>query len=434
MIWRRWARIYGGWRRRPPPERQTVKENHHGKTERIGAAAQNLPESQFGLASTRFRWNVSGTYMQVLPRFVSTAADGVSDEREFLLDHYKDPNTMNSMIFLKGYQWPFDVRKVPDGSSQIDLLVHEETVGRGRRVFLDFRSNTAGLDFAELSGEAREYLEKSGACFGTPIERLEAMNPGAIELYRDHNIDIRSEMLEIAVCAQHNNGGLAGNVWYESVNVPHLFPIGEVNGSHGVTRPGGSALNAGQVGAFRAAEFIAAKYRRPTLDFEKAEAAAALLAEDLLRRLAGTRDWRKDRRELQERMTGYAGHLRRMDKLDDAADAARNLLDAMYQEGYPFEDADHAVTNFHLAFASWVYLEAISFQAATGTGSRGSAAVLRPDGSIVPENPAFRGKVLETAATPQGVRVRWEPCRPFPETDGWFETVWAAYRNGTVYG
>ena len=401
---------------------------------KIGAAAQNLPESQFGLASTRFRWNVSGTYMQVLPRFVSTAADGVSDEREFLLDHYKDPNTMNSMIFLKGYQWPFDVRKVPDGSSQIDLLVHEETVGRGRRVFLDFRSNTAGLDFAELSGEAREYLEKSGACFGTPIERLEAMNPGAIELYRDHNIDIRSEMLEIAVCAQHNNGGLAGNVWYESVNVPHLFPIGEVNGSHGVTRPGGSALNAGQVGAFRAAEFIAAKYRRPTLDFEKAEAAAALLAEDLLRRLAGTRDWRKDRRELQERMTGYAGHLRRMDKLDDAADAARNLLDAMYQEGYPFEDADHAVTNFHLAFASWVYLEAISFQAATGTGSRGSAAVLRPDGSIVPENPAFRGKVLETAATPQGVRVRWEPCRPFPETDGWFETVWAAYRNGTVYG
>ena len=200
-----------------------------------------------------------------------------------------------------------------------------------------------------------------------------------------------------------------------------VYPAGHMGGI-------GLALKIG------AAEFIAAKYRRPTLDFEKAEAAAALLAEDLLRRLAGTRDWRKDRRELQERMTGYAGHLRRMDKLDDAADAARNLLDAMYQEGYPFEDADHAVTNFHLAFASWVYLEAISFQAATGTGSRGSAAVLRPDGSIVPENPAFRGKVLETAATPQGVRVRWEPCRPFPETDGWFETVWAAYRNGTVYG
>lgn len=401
---------------------------------KIGAKAQNLPESQFGLASTRFRWNVSGTYMQVLPRFVSTAADGVSDEREFLLAHYGDANAMNSMIFLKGYQWPFDVRKVPDGSSQIDLLVHEETVKKGRRVFLDFRTNTENLDFAALSAEAREYLEKSGACFGTPVERLEKMNPGAIELYRDHNIDLYKEKLEIAVCAQHNNGGLAGNIWYESVNVPHLFPIGEVNGSHGVTRPGGSALNAGQVGGFRAAEFIAAKYRENTLDFTRAEEAAKQLEADLLRRLSGTRDWRSDRRELQERMTAFAGHLRPQQKLDEAADAARNLLDAMDREGYPAADTDHAITNFHLAFSSWIYLESIAFQAASGAGSRGSAAVLRADNSVIPENPAFRAQVLGTTVTPQGVRVGWEPCRPFPETDGWFETVWAEFRTGKIYG
>ena len=401
---------------------------------KIGAKAQNLPESQFGLASTRFRWNVSGTYMQVLPRFVSTAADGVSDEREFLLDHYGDANAMNSMIFLKGYQWPFDVRKVPDGSSQIDLLVHEETVKKGRRVFLDFRTNTENLDFAALSAEAREYLEKSGACFGTPVERLEKMNPGAIELYRDHNIDLYKEKLEIAVCAQHNNGGLAGNIWYESVNVPHLFPIGEVNGSHGVTRPGGSALNAGQVGGFRAAEFIAAKYRENTLDFTRAEEAAKQLEADLLRRLSGTRDWRSDRRELQERMTAFAGHLRPQQKLDEAADAARNLLDAMDREGYPAADTDHAITNFHLAFSSWIYLASIAFQAASGAGSRGSAAVLRADNSVIPENPAFRAQVLGTTVTPQGVRVGWEPCRPFPETDGWFETVWAEFRTGKIYG
>ena len=63
----------------------------------------------------------------------------------------------------------------------------------------------------------------------------------------DHGIDITKEPLEIAVCAQHNNGGLAGNHWWESINVSRLFPVGEVNGSHGVYRPGGSALNAGQV-------------------------------------------------------------------------------------------------------------------------------------------------------------------------------------------
>ena len=49
-----------------------------------GAAAQGLPESQYGLASIKFRWNVSGTYMQVVPKFISTAADGKSDVREFM--------------------------------------------------------------------------------------------------------------------------------------------------------------------------------------------------------------------------------------------------------------------------------------------------------------------------------------------------------------
>ena len=52
----------------------------------VGAKAQNLPESQYGLASTKFRWNVSGTYMQAIPRFISTDADGLSEEREFMGD------------------------------------------------------------------------------------------------------------------------------------------------------------------------------------------------------------------------------------------------------------------------------------------------------------------------------------------------------------
>ena len=38
-----------------------------------------------------------------------------------------------------------------------------------------------------------------------------------------------------------------------------LYAVGEVCASHGVTRPGGTALNAGQVGAVRAAEGIRLK-------------------------------------------------------------------------------------------------------------------------------------------------------------------------------
>ena len=107
-----------------------------GAAYRAGAWGHNLTEWQFGLASTAPRWNVSGTYMQVLPTFVSTAPDG-TDAREFLTEAIPDYGRQLSLIFLKGYQWPFDIRKARDGSSLIDLLVHRETQMRGRRVFLD---------------------------------------------------------------------------------------------------------------------------------------------------------------------------------------------------------------------------------------------------------------------------------------------------------
>ncbi|MHC4176540.1 MAG: FAD-binding protein, partial [Planctomycetota bacterium] len=93
-----------------------------------GALAQNLPESQYGMASIKFRWNVSGTYMQVIPRFISTAADGTSDEREFLREYFDGVGQLCSNVFLKGYQWPFDSRKAVGGSSIIDILVYIETV------------------------------------------------------------------------------------------------------------------------------------------------------------------------------------------------------------------------------------------------------------------------------------------------------------------
>ena len=102
-----------------------------------GAKGKNLTEWQFGMASLNPRWNVSGTYMQVLPRFLSTDADG-SDEKEFLINYFDSFEEMLSAIFLKGYQWPFDVNKIHGGSSVIDLLVYQETILKGRRVFLDF--------------------------------------------------------------------------------------------------------------------------------------------------------------------------------------------------------------------------------------------------------------------------------------------------------
>ena len=226
-----------------------------------GAKARNLPESQYGMASLKFRWNVSGSYMQVLPRIVSREADG-SDEREFLRGWFDGTAAMYDAVFLKGYQWPFAAGHLP-GSSLIDLVIYQETELKGRRVFLDYRSDPADFDFPALSETARAYLERSGACGDSPYRRLRQLNAPAAELYREHGIDLEHEPLEIAVCAQHNNGGLAADLWWQSENLRRLYPIGEVNGSHGVTRPGGTALNAGQVGAFRASEYIAAAGKVP---------------------------------------------------------------------------------------------------------------------------------------------------------------------------
>ncbi len=67
---------------------------------------------------------------------------------------------------------------------------------------------------------------------------------------------------KIAICAQHNNGGLSVDHHWQT-NVKGFFAVGEVAGTHGVTRPGGSALNAGQVGSTRAAEYIAHDKNKP---------------------------------------------------------------------------------------------------------------------------------------------------------------------------
>ena len=401
-----------------------------GVAMRAGAKCRNLPESQFGLASTKFRWNVSGTYMQVLPRFVSTAPDG-SDEKEFLREKFTDAD-LNSRVFLKGYQWPFDVKKFPDGSSAVDVAVFEET-SKGRRVYLDFRSNPANLDMQAISAEAREYLERSNACDGTPIERLRKMNPGAIALYADHGIDIEKEMLEIAVCAQHNNGGLAGNIWYESENIPHLFPVGEVNGSHGVTRPGGSALNAGQAGAFRAAKYIAGACQQETLDRAKAELQAESEIKRLEKIISGTRDAREDLKNIQQRMSGCAGFQRRIAGIDRALEEAKELLEKIEKEGFSNTSGVLALTTAQLAFSSVVYLAAIRHQILAGVGSRGSAAVFGYDNATIPEDEKFRAQILTTCVTAEGIVNEFEACRPLPTPDGWFENVWADYREGKIF-
>lgn len=416
-----------------------------------GVQARNLPESQFGMASTKFRWNVSGTYMQVIPRVISQTVDG-DDEQEFMQPYFNTVGEMNGKVFLKGYQWPFDARKVMDGSSIVDILIYIETVIKKRRVFLDFQRNPQGFTFEELPDEALNYLTRSTALLDTPYKRLQVMNPGAIELYRDHGIDLENELLEVAICAQHNNGGLAGNIWWESTNTRHLFPVGEVNGSHGVSRPGGTALNAGQVGSIRAAEYIANVYANWSLPEEDAiRQLEKSLKDAILWAQSCTRDhktWQEEVFELRERMTEAGAHIRSEKTLATAETKAWEQALRIHSQGCGIagmEDLKGAFRARQLSFAQAVYLSTIQYAVHSGVGSRGSSIILDPSGQkihprleeawrIAPENSTFRTKLLETRANSDGgMQFEWIERNPIPEPDSWFETTWARYNRGEIY-
>lgn len=433
----------------------------HGLAFEAGALARNLTESQHGLASLKFRWNLSGSYQQVVPRYVSTDARG-RDEREFLNDHFPNMKTLATAIFRKGYEWPFDPRKVAGyGSSLIDILVHRERNVLGRRVFLDFRRNPSGrgrraaFSLALLSAEARTYLERSGAVGPTPIARLRAMNRPAVDLFRAHGIDLGRERLEVGVCAQHNNGGFKGGLWWES-NLRGLFPVGEANGSHGVSRPGGSALNAGQVGSSRAARFIAARRgERPlpvtaflSLAAPRVSATAAFAAAVLSR--APGRGLRPEAAlaEIRARMSACGAVVR--DPCDVAAecrkawDLVRRIPAELAVSGPASLPAAFRLKDLALTHA--LYLEAIREYIARGGKSRGSFLVPSPGGrkpcptiedrwrfSLARAGDYPSSRILEVGLDARGrVRKAWTPVRPVPRTDPWFEAVWREFRAGRV--
>ncbi len=459
----------------------------------VGAVAKGLPESQFGLASftdvtTRpirvksvsrpkeFRWNVSGTFMQVVPKFFSTDLDG-SNEREFLWDYFENPRDLFGRVFLKGYQWPFDARKAIDGSSFVDLCVFYETAICNRRVFLDFRENPRCFSFDALPDEARDYLTKSDALLDSPIERLLKMNPGSVEMYREWGIDLATEPLEIGVCAQHNNGGLDVDVWWRSTNIEGLYPIGEVAGTHGVARPGGSALNAGQVGAFRAARRIARDYvsekravelsLKETIDsraatFKEIHSFLDPVVELISLTLASAErqiDWRAERKELRARMSECAGVFRSSSKLAraivDAREQYRRLArfekrnDALLDDDFRFDAASvEILRNIQLCVSQVAYLDAVYAVVLSKVGSRGSSLTTSPKGKpisprfpddwrILGENVDFRDKVFCSYFSRLGDEIvtesYWRSVRPIPEPDEWFENVWRDYRDGVIY-
>lgn len=281
-----------------------------------GLELVNITESQFGISTRRegFPWNLSGTYVQVIPHVYSL--DGAGKEHHFLSEYYRTTQEMASNIFRKGYQWPFHASRMLNfESSLLDLAVFRESQ-KGRRVFLDFNRNILpvpgdkNFSLDRLDYDVQTYLSDAGAVQDLPIDRLRHMNPLSIELYKRYKVDITADPLEFAVNNQHMNGGIAVDTWGRT-NVAGIYAVGEASGTHGATRPGGSALNAGQVFGTRVAEHISASGRanspaNATLDEPVLTAVSEIKAVLAAQSPISIKDIRS---EVQNRMSDHAGIL-----------------------------------------------------------------------------------------------------------------------------
>jgi succinate dehydrogenase/fumarate reductase flavoprotein subunit len=417
---------------------------------REGVRFSNLAEWQYGIASVKFRWNLSGSYQQVIPRYISV--DAVGTETEFLRAYFSSAKNLGRAVFLKGYQWPFDPGKIAgEGSSLVDLAIYIEKHVRGNRVYIDYLHNPAGFSPDAIDETAREYLAKSNALGASPVERLLQLNPLSYELYKSHGIDLAKEYLELDVVPQHHNGGAEVNIWWET-SVKHLFAIGECAGTHGVQRPGGSALNAGQVGGLRAASYIAGHYAKD--DGFYAPATLALIAGEAIGEFekefdnvtgdtptsgnSGGFEAGELLARLQEMNTRTAAFIRPRQSITESIKALEHISREKVRTP---ENLAGLFKLKEMILLSRLMYDAILAFVNNGGKSRGSYLII----DSVKNIEACLGGV-ETDLLHQAVIIstcyksgddkpvsELRPVRPIPESDTWFEQVWREYREGEIF-
>ncbi len=423
-----------------------------------GLELVNITESQFGIGTHRegFPWNLSGTYVQVIPHIYSVDEDGI--EHHFLGDYYRTTQEMASNIFRKGYQWPFHATRMLDfQSSLVDLAIVLENQ-KGRRVFMDFNRNPLAVpgdqpfSLARLDDDVSVYLQNAGATQEMPIDRLLHMNPLAIELYARYKVDIKNDPLEFAVNNQHMNGGIAVDSWGRT-NIAGIYAIGEASGTHGVTRPGGSALNAGQVFGTRVGEHIGASGKAG----EPASTDVADAARRAVKDIQSVLQFESDltvkslRADVQARMSDQAGVLCFARDVRDAYEDAKSLNAQIRDKGISAMRDSEIVRVLQwqqMALVSEAVLAALDHYISEGGGSRGARAICDPDGDSLPqsahgpledirfrsEKDAHKNEQLIVRMVGHQMQVSSQPIRRFDENaKSFFERDWPAWLTGEIY-
>jgi len=339
------------------------------------------------------------------------------------------------------------------GSSLLDLAVFIEQQA-GRKVYLDFLRNpepvNAGETFSldNLDPDVREYLENNDALQDLPIDRLRRMNPLAIELYRMHGTDLASEPLEFAMNNQHMNGGILIDDWGRT-NLGGCYAIGEAAGSHGVTRPGGAALNSGQVFGKRVALAIKRSRNDKTdtvVDQGAVSSALAGALRDADGFVSGSGRKPKDvKAEVQARMSDYAGIICTADEVRSALQSATALRREVESNGLEASSAAMVGQAFrwrHMVWVSEAVLTALDHYISAGGGSRGARAICSkagtrcPDASIadlshfrfIEEQANDQEAKLIVGRSAEGITIRSQPVNRDAQVHReFFEKGWGSY-------
>ena len=298
---------------------------------------------------------------------------------------------------------------------------------KGRKVFLDYTRNPSDLssDFSSLGEEAYDYLKRSGALCGTPIERLRIMNPLAIDLYMQHGIDLSKEMLEIRISAQSHNGGILVDSNWKS-DFDNLYAAGEVAGTFGAYRPGGTALNSGQVGSMRAARHIASTRKEIVVPEEMTAVERDAVSGFSLPIYDGGKIPASDIGEkFRIRMSHVAGVIRDitgMEKLkEDLEDIVENYPDrvSLNRDSLP----ETYFTVYDQLVASLAVVSAM-LESGKRYGSSGGSIVIGSSECTVKG-----GSRLITAKRSEHFLSYPEDAEAVPSVRTWFENDWAMYRR-----
>jgi succinate dehydrogenase/fumarate reductase flavoprotein subunit len=215
-----------------------------------------------------------------------------------------------------------------------------------------------------------------------------------------------------------------------------------------VYRPGGSALNSGQVGSYRAAVYISKKYSTDPVGTEEFIQEVRSSVEE---NLSFAAKWlangnsapnKKYLGEIRRRMSFAGGIIREKAKVKKASEEALvlvNELPVKIGAGSVRELADSFLLSDH-CITHYIYLEAISKYISMGGRSRGSYIVTDselqrnsekiPLGNI-PElcfyDRDVENRIIEVAFRDNRVVINMKEIRDLPRQDLWFEKVWKEY-------